>query len=49
MIDTIFIIILAIIAGIVSVRLWKKKNAWPLIVIYWIVLTAKNLTNIRFS
>ncbi len=42
------VILLAIIAGWVSIRQWRHGDrkvslTWLLIVLYWVVLTAKNI------
>lgn len=37
------VICLAVIAARVAIILAAKKTAWKWIVLYWIVLTAKNL------
>lgn len=41
-----FQITLALIAGIVAVGLWRKKNMWAVIVLYWAVLTMKNIVEV---
>lgn len=41
-----FILLLALIAGIVCVGLSQKRNMWKWIVGYWLVLTAKNLMDL---
>lgn len=43
MVTRFFVACLAIIAGTVTVLQIKKKNAWILIVAYWVVLFSKNL------
>lgn len=45
MIDQIFVCALAMIAMNVAVGLARKKNMWSLIVVYWCVLTVKNLVS----
>ena len=40
---SILVMCLAFIAGIVAVLQIKRKNAWVMIVLYWVVLTIKNL------
>ena len=37
---------LIIIAAVVSVTLAAGKSAWILIIVYWIVLTAKNIVDL---
>jgi len=37
------VLLLIAISATVAVMLLRKKNAWALIVTYWIVLTIKNL------
>ena len=46
MIDQLFIIALAVIAGIVACGLMRKKNMWKFILLYWVALTAKNVYNV---
>lgn len=41
-----FQMLLAYIAIRVAVGLYKKQNMWPLILTYWIVLSAKNLVDL---
>ena len=43
---TAFQISLAIIAGIVAVGLYHKRNMWAWIVAYWCVLTVKNIVEL---
>ena len=43
---TAFQIALAIIAGIVAVGLYRKRNMWAWIVAYWCVLTVKNIVEL---
>lgn len=43
---TAFQVILAIIAGIVAVGLYRKKVMWAWIVAYWCVLTLKNIVEV---
>lgn len=37
------VLALLVIAAVVAVGLMRKKNMWPLIVLYWVTLTVKNL------
>ena len=41
-----FIIALMVIAAIVFVMQVKRKNAWWLICLYWLVLTMKNAMDV---
>lgn len=41
-----FAALLLLISAIVSCLLCRKRNAWPWIVTYWLVLTAKNLIDL---
>lgn len=43
---TAFQIILAIIAGIVAIGLYRKKVMWAWIVAYWVMLTIKNVLEV---
>ena len=43
---TAFQIALAIIAGIVAVGLYRKRNMWAVIILYWVVLTLKNIVEV---
>lgn len=43
---TAFQIALAIIAGIVAIGLYRKRNMWAVIVLYWVVLTLKNIVEV---
>lgn len=45
-ISQLFISILAIISGIVAYGRFKQKVMWRWIVLYWVVLTAKNLADL---
>ena len=38
-----FIFLLMIDAVVVAYGLSRKRNMWPLIVAYWIILTLKNM------
>lgn len=42
----IFQLLLCLIASIVTYGLYRKQNMWPLIVLYWSVLTLKCLTEL---
>ena len=42
------VIILAAIAGIVLYGLAKKRNMWVWIIVYWAVLTLKNIVDFIF-
>ena len=37
---------LIIIAAVVAVTLAARKSAWILIIVYWVVLTAKNIVDL---
>lgn len=39
-------LLLAAISLAVAVRLARHEDAWPMIVAYWIVLTAKNVLDV---
>lgn len=43
MLTNLLIIFLAIIAAVVAYGLYRKRNMWRWIVLYWLVLTAKNV------
>ena len=45
MISQIFICLLCINAAWVAYGLSEKKNMWPGIVCYWVILTLKNLAD----
>lgn len=45
-INQLFVFLLAFIAGCVAYGLYKKKVMWKWIVLYWLVLTAKNLLDL---
>lgn len=40
------VILLAIIAAIVACGLYRKRNMWHWIVVYWLALTAKNVIDV---
>ncbi len=40
-----FPLLLALIAAIVTLGQGSKKNMWPWIVLYWCVLTVKNVVD----
>lgn len=40
------IILLAILAAYVAYGLYHKQNMWKWIVVYWLVLTAKNMMDL---
>ena len=42
------VIVLAAIAGIVLYGLAKKRNMWAWIIVYWAVLTLKNIADFIF-
>ena len=42
MIAQLFVFLLCLDAALVAVGLTKKRNMWPFIVFYWILLTIKN-------
>lgn len=42
----IFQFLLCLIAGVVALGLYRKRNMWPLIVLYWSVLAIKCLTEL---
>jgi len=46
MITQIFIFLLAYIAAIVAYGLYKRKDVWHWILLYWMVLTAKNMLDL---
>ena len=46
MISKIIILILIGISGYVAYRLSRKQNPWPFVVLYWVVLTIKNLCDL---
>lgn len=46
LIDQAFILALAIDAGYVAHGLYHKKIMWKWIVVYWCLLTAKNMCNL---
>lgn len=46
MITYLLIILLAILAGYVAYGLYKRKVMWKWIVLYWCVLTAKNMLDL---
>lgn len=41
-ISAFLVLCLMAIAAVVAYRIYKLKNAWSLIVAYWLVLTLKN-------
>lgn len=43
MLTNLLIIFLAVIAAVVACGLYRKRNMWHWILLYWIVLTIKNL------
>lgn len=43
MISQIFVLLLAINAGYVAYGLSRKKVMWKWIILYWVILTLKNL------
>lgn len=43
MLTNLLIILLAVIAAIVTYGLYRKRNMWHWILLYWIVLMIKNL------
>ena len=45
----ILVAMLMLNAGIVAIGLWRKRNMWPWIVCYWIVLTVKNALDFYMS
>lgn len=46
MIAQLFVLLLCVDALIVAIGQGKKRNVWPLIFAYWILLTAKNFCDI---
>ena len=42
MIAQFFVLLLCLDAAVVAAGLIKKRNMWPFIVLYWILLTIKN-------
>lgn len=45
MITHLLIILLAILAAYVAYGLYHKQNMWKWIVVYWLVLTVKNVVD----
>lgn len=45
LISQFFVFMLLGDAAVVAIGLSKKKNMWRLIVLYWVLLTLKNLTD----
>lgn len=43
---TAFQVILAVIAAVVAVGLYRKRNMWAVIILYWVVLTLKNIVEV---
>ena len=43
MLTNLLIISLTIIAAVVTYGLYRKRNMWRWVVLYWIVLTIKNV------
>lgn len=39
------VLVLAVIAAVVSVGLIAGLTMWPVIILYWMVLTAKNIVD----
>lgn len=37
---------LLLVSGCVAIGLCKRRNMWPFIVAYWLLLTAKNATEL---
>lgn len=46
MLTNLLIILLAILAGYVAYGLYRKRIMWRWIVLYWCVLTAKNVLDL---
>ena len=44
-VSQILVLFLIGIAALVAVGLMRKKNMWRWIILYWVVLTAKNLAD----
>ena len=49
MITHLLIILLAILAGYVAYGLYRKRNMWRWIVVYWVTLTIKNALDFVFT
>lgn len=45
MMGRIFPVLLGLIALVVSIGQGRKKNMWPWVVVYWCVLTMKNVVD----
>ena len=45
-VTTAFQVILAVIAAVVAVGLYRKRNMWAVIILYWVVLTLKNIVEV---
>ena len=46
LLSQVLIFALIIIAAVVAVTLAAGKSAWILIIVYWVVLTAKNIVDL---
>lgn len=46
MLTNLLIILLAILAAYVAYGLYHKQNMWKWIMVYWLVLTVKNFTEV---
>lgn len=46
MLTNLLIIFLAIIAAVVACGLYRKRTMWHWIVLYWLVLTVKNIIDV---
>lgn len=46
MLINLLIIFLAVIAAVVAYGLYRKRNMWHWIVVYWLMLTAKNVIDV---
>ncbi len=42
----VLVLCLILIAGIVAIGLAMKKNMWKFIILYWVTLTLKNITDL---
>ena len=45
MISVVFTFVQAIIAAIITAGLYRHRNMWPWIVIYWLVVTVRCILN----
>ena len=45
LISQLLVLMLIAIAGCVAIGLSKGANMWPVIILYWVVLTTKNVVD----